>query len=68
MKQLEEENRQLGAYRVMGSCCTSHRYRSHRRDDRTLRLQIVGIAETRVRYGYRRVIHSWLNQFSGEAP
>jgi len=41
--------------RVVGFCRTSHRYRSHRRDDRTLRLRIVEIAETRVRYGYRRV-------------
>jgi len=34
---------------------SSHRYRSHRRDDRALRLRIREIAETRVRYGYRRV-------------
>jgi putative transposase len=34
---------------------SSHRYRSHRRDDRALRIRIREIAETRVRYGYRRV-------------
>jgi putative transposase len=43
------------ACRVVGFCRTSHRYRSRRRDDRALRLRIVEIAETRVRYGYRRV-------------
>jgi len=43
------------ACRVIGICRSSHRYRSHRRDDRALRLRIVEIAETRVRYGYRRV-------------
>jgi len=43
------------ACRVSGFCRTSHRYRSHRKDDRALRLRIVEIAETRVRYGYRRV-------------
>jgi putative transposase len=42
------------ACRVIGFCRTSHRYRSHRRDDRAQRLRIVEIAETRVRYGYRR--------------
>jgi len=46
---------QRRACRVVGFCRTSHRYRSHRRDDRALRLRIVEIAETRVRYGYRRV-------------
>jgi putative transposase len=34
---------------------SSYRYRSHRRDDRALRMRILEIAETRVRYGYRRV-------------
>lgn len=43
------------ACRAIGFCRTSHRYRSHRRDDRALRQRIVEIAETRVRYGYRRV-------------
>ena len=42
------------ACRTIGFCRTSHRYRSHRRDDRALRQRIVEIAETRVRYGYRR--------------
>jgi putative transposase len=46
---------QRRACRVVGFCRTSHRYRSHRRDDRALRLRIVEIAEARVRYGYRRV-------------
>jgi len=46
---------QRRACRVVGFCRTSHRYRSYRRDDRALRLRIVEIAETRVRYGYRRV-------------
>jgi putative transposase len=41
--------------RTIGFCRTSHRYRSHRRDDRAVRLRIVEFAETRVRYGYRRV-------------
>ena len=40
---------------VIGIYRSSHRYRSHRGDDRALRLRIVEIAETRVRYGYRRV-------------
>ena len=43
------------ACRVIDFCRTSHRHRSHRRDDRALRLRIIEIAETRVRYGYRRV-------------
>lgn len=43
------------ACRVVGFCRTSHRYRSYRKDDRALRMWIVEIAETRVRYGYRRV-------------
>jgi len=43
------------ACRIIRFCRTSHRYRSHRRDDRALRQRIVEIAETRVRYGYRRV-------------
>jgi putative transposase len=43
------------ACRVIGFCRTSQRYRSHRKDDRALRQRIVEIAETRVRYGYRRV-------------
>jgi len=43
------------ACRVIRICRSSHRYRSHRRDDRALRLRILEIAETRVRYGYRRV-------------
>ena len=34
---------------------SSHRYRSHCKDDRALRMRIREIAETRVRYGYRRV-------------
>jgi transposase InsO family protein len=42
------------ACRVIGIYRSSHRYRSHRRDDRALRLRIVEITETRVRYGYRR--------------
>jgi putative transposase len=46
-----------GAYWVSErrACRTSHRYRSHRKDDRALRMRIVEIAETRVRYGYRRI-------------
>ena len=40
---------------VIGIYRSSHRYRSHRRDDRALRQRIMEIAETRVRYGYRRV-------------
>jgi putative transposase len=43
------------ACRTIRFCRTSHRYRSHRRDDRALRLRIVEIAETRVRYAYRRI-------------
>ena len=43
------------ACRVIGICRSSHRYRSQRRDDRALRMRILEIAETRVRYGYRRV-------------
>jgi len=43
------------ACRVVGFCRTSQRYRSHRKDDRALRMRIVEIAETRVRHGYRRV-------------
>jgi putative transposase len=43
------------ACRVVGFCRTSHRYRSHRKDDWALRLRIVEIAEAWVRYGYRRV-------------
>jgi len=34
---------------------SSPRYLSHRKDDRALRMRIRAIAETRVRYGYRRV-------------
>jgi putative transposase len=40
---------------VVGIGRSSHRYRSHRKDDRALRMRIREIAETRVRYGYRRV-------------
>jgi putative transposase len=43
------------ACRTIRFCRTSHRYRSHRRDDRALRMRIVEIAESRVRYGYRRI-------------
>jgi putative transposase len=43
------------ACRVLGFCRTSHRNQSHRKDDRAPWLQIVEIAETRIRYGYRRV-------------
>jgi len=34
---------------------SSHRYYSQRRDDRSLRMRIREIAETRVRYGYLRI-------------
>jgi len=34
---------------------SSHRYRSHRRDDGALRMRIREIAETRIRYGYLRI-------------
>ena len=34
---------------------STHRYRSRRRDDKALRIRIREIAETRVRYGYRRI-------------
>jgi putative transposase len=40
---------------VVGIWRSSHRYCSHRKDDRALRMRIREIAETRVRYGYRRV-------------
>jgi len=43
------------ACQVVGIWRSSHRYFSHRQDDRALRLRIREIAETRVRYGYRRV-------------
>jgi len=43
------------ACEVVGIWRSSHRYRSHRKDDRALRMRIREIAETRVRYGYRRV-------------
>jgi putative transposase len=43
------------ACRTIKFCRTSHRYRTHRRDDRALRLRILEIAERRVRYGYRRI-------------
>ncbi|MCX6567390.1 MAG: IS3 family transposase [Candidatus Aminicenantes bacterium] len=43
------------ACRVVMICRSSQRYRSRRRDDRGLRMRIREIAETRVRYGYRRI-------------
>jgi putative transposase len=43
------------ACKVIGISRSSHRYRSHRRDDRALRMRILEIAETRVRYEYRRI-------------
>jgi len=43
------------ACRDVGIWRSAHRYRSYRKDDRAMRLRIREIAETRVRYGYRRV-------------
>lgn len=43
------------ACRLIGICRLCNRYRSDRGDDRALRLRIIEIAETRARYGYRRV-------------
>ena len=43
------------ACRIIGIYRSSHRYRSHHRDGRSLRKRIIEIAQTRVRYGYRRV-------------
>ena len=46
---------------MIGLGRSSHRYRSVRRDDGALRVRIREIAESRVRYGYRR-IHTLLRR------